>query len=333
MLFTNYELKNLHLKNRIVMAPMCMYSTNGDGLATDWHLIHYATRSIGQVGMIILEATAVEPKGMISKNDLGLYDNGQIEKLKEIVDIAHANNTVIGIQLNHAGRKSNAGHGLIAPSPIAYGYYDIPHEMSVEEIEKTVMLFKQAASRALQVGFDFIEIHGAHGYLINQFLSPLTNHRYDQYGGSLENRARFLQQVIKAVRSVWPKEKALLLRVSAEEYHQDGNHPQDLATMINLVKNDIDMVDVSSGGVIDVKPESYPGYQVEYSDVIRTMTNLPTIAGGLMTTELAQEILVKRQADLIYFGRELLRNPYYPLQAAKELNHDLTWPFQYQRAK
>lgn len=333
MLFTNYQLKNLKLKNRIVMAPMCMYSTIGDGIATDWHLVHYLTRSVGQVGMIIIEATAIEPRGMISKNDLGLYDDSQIAKLKEIVNFAHLNNTVIGIQISHAGRKSVAGHGIIAPSNLAFSHYETPQTMTIEEIERTVILFKEAAQRALKAGFDFIEIHGAHGYLINQFLSPLTNQRNDKYGGSLENRSRFLQEIIKAVRSVWTKDKTLLLRISAEEYHPQGNHPQDVAKIINMVKDDIDMIDVSSGGVIDVKPDAYPGYQVKYSQEIKAITNIPTIAGGLMTTKLAQETLLNKDADLIYFGRELLRNPYFPLQAANELGYDLEWPSQYQRAK
>lgn len=331
MLFNTFNLRNLQLKNRIVMAPMCMYSTNGDGVATDFHFVHYLTRSYGEVGMIIIEATAVEPKGMISSNDLGLYNDTQIPMLQKIVNQAHQNKTIIGVQLGHAGRKSLAKHVMIAPSSIAYGDYDTPKEMTLAEIKEVINLFKEAAKRCNEIGFDFIEIHGAHGYLINQFLSPLTNHRQDAYGGSLENRSLFLQEIIKEVRTVWSK--PLFLRVSAEEYHEDGNHPEDLVKIINLVKDEVDLIDVSSGGVIAVAPKAFPGYQVEYSNIIKRGTKKPTIAGGLMTTELAEDTLVNNKADLIFFGRELLRNPYFPLQAAKSLGQDIKWPTQYIRAK
>ena len=205
--------------------------------------------------------------------------------------------------------------------------------MSVDDIQRTIKLFQEASRRANLAGFDFIEIHGAHGYLINQFLSPLTNNRQDEYGGSLENRTRFLQEVITAIKKEWSQEKALILRVSAEEYSLGGNHPEDVANIINLIKDDIDIVDVSSGGVVDVRPEVFPGYQVEFSNFIKSQTNLPTIAGGLMTTKLSEEALQNNKADLIFYGRELLRNPYYPLNAAKELGIDLNWPEQYKRAK
>jgi NADPH2 dehydrogenase len=224
----------------------------------------------------------------------------------------------------------------IAPSPIPYNEdYRIPMEMSKEDIKEVISAFKDGADRANKAGFDTIELHGAHGYLINEFLSPLTNHRSDEYGGSEENRNRFLYEILKAVASVWPKEKPIILRISAEEYSEDGYHPMDYARVLNSLQGTgIDLVNVSTGAVLDSSPKVYPGYQVRSAEIIKNETGLPVIAGGLIASpSMAEEILQNDRADLIFLGRELLRNPYWPLQAARELRAEVEWPEQYQRAK
>lgn len=336
-LFSSFKLKNLEIKNRIVMSPMCMYSAEDDGKAKEWHLLHYASRAIGGVGLITQEATAVESRGRISSKDLGLWDDSQIEGLKKIVSVCKSYGAFMGVQLNHAGRKCEAeNERIIAPSPIAFSdEYSVPNEMTKEEINTVVLAFKNAAKRCLEIGYDTIEIHGAHGYLINEFLSPVTNNRSDEYGGTVENRARFLKEVVHAVREVWPMEKPLILRVSAEDYVEEGNHPQDLAELINLVKNEgIDLINVSSGGVVSIAPKAYQGYQVKFAEVIKENTGLPVIAGGLIIEpHMAEEILQNNRADMIFLGRALLRNPYWSLQADFELSNDVEWPKQYERGR
>lgn len=336
-LFSSFKLKDIEFKNRVVMAPMCMYTAEEDGLATEWHKIHYATRAVGGVGLIIQEATGVESRGRISNQDLGIWNDSQMEKLKEIVDTCKNYGAVMGIQLGHAGRKCEIQSlEIIAPSAIAFSEeYKVPKEMTKEDINEVVEAFKMAAKRCLEIGYDIIEIHGAHGYLINEFLSPLSNKRDDEYGGSLENRARFLKEIVKAVREVWPKEKAIILRVSAEDYVEEGNHPEDLAQIINLVKDDgIDIINVSSGAVVPARIKPYPGYQVKFAEIIKEKTNLPVIAGGLIVLpEMAEEILQNNRADMIFLGRVLLRNPYWPLNADYELDKEITWPTQYERGK
>ena len=336
-LFSNYIIKDIELKNRIVMAPMCMYSADEDGKAKEWHFLHYTARAVGGVGLIIQEATAVESRGRITANDLGIWDDSQIEGLKNISDTCRKYGAKMGIQLGHAGRKCEAeGERLIAPSPIAFSdEYRLPNEMTKTEINEVIQSFKNAAKRCVEIGYDVIEIHGAHGYLINEFLSPLTNRRTDEYGGSMENRTRFLKEVLHAVRTVWPFEKPLLLRVSADEYSEEGNHPEDLADLINLVKDEgVDLVDVSSGGVIGAAPKAYQGYQIKFAEIINEKTDLPVIAGGLIIeSNMAEEILQNRRADLIFLGRALLRNPYWPLYADQELSNIAIWPRQYERAR
>lgn len=336
-LFSNYIIKDLELKNRIVMAPMCMYTADDDGKAKEWHLLHYASRAVGGVGLIIQEATAVEPRGRISANDLGIWDDSHIEGLKKIVDTCRSYGAKVGIQLGHAGRKCEAeNERIVAPSAIAFSdEYRVPHEITKEEIDEVVESFKIAAKRCVEIGYDVLEIHGAHGYLINEFLSPLTNKRTDEYGGSKENRARFLKSVVRGVREVWPAEKPIILRVSAEDYGDGGNHPEDLADLINLVKDEgIDIIDVSSGGVISVAPNVFQGYQVKFAEKIKEKTNLPVIAGGLIIEpHMAEEILQNRRADLIFLGRGLLRNPYWPLNADYELSNIAIWPKQYERGR
>lgn len=336
-LFTSFNLKDLKIKNRIVMAPMCMYSAEQDGNPTEWHVTHYSTRAVGGVGLIIMEATGVESRGRITDKDLGLWKDEQIEGLRRIVEACKQQGAKIGIQLGHAGRKSEVlSEPSIAPSPLAYSEnYRVPLEMTKSDIKTVIDAFRDAAKRADEAGFDTIEIHAAHGYLISEFLSPLTNQRTDEYGGSDVNRIRFLKDILSAIKTVWPEQKPIIVRVSAEDYAEEGNHVQTMADMLNLVKEEgIDLVNVSSGGVIDVAPGVYPGYQIKYAETIREKTELPVIAGGLISSaSMAEEIISNERADLIFFGRELLRNPYWPLLAAKELREDLDWPIQYKRAK
>jgi NADPH2 dehydrogenase len=336
-LFSALKIKDMELKNRIVMAPMCMDSSLKDGFATDWHLVHYATRAIGKVGLIILESTGIQPGGRITDFDLGIWSDEHIENLKNIVDECHKYGTKIGIQLTHAGRKSEClSHPIIAPSSIAFNdEYRKPAEMTKEDIDNTINSFKDAAQRALTAGFDLIELHGAHGYLIGQFLSPLTNKRQDEYGGTQENRVRFLKEVIASVKTVWPETKPLFVRVSAEDYAEGGTKDKEMATLISLIKDTgIDVVDVSSGGTVPARITTYPGYQITFSETIKHCCDISTIGGGLITSPLmAEEILNNDRADLVYLGRELLRNPYWSLQAAKELGADIEWPIQYQRSK
>lgn len=336
-LFSNIKIKDLELKNRIVMAPMCMVAADEEGYAKDWHEIHYASRAIGGTGLIILEATAVESRGRIKEGDLGIWDDSHIEGLARIVQSSKALGAKVGIQLAHAGRKCEVkSEKIIAPSPIAFNdTYPTPEEMTIDDIKFVINAFKEGARRANEAGFDTIEIHGAHGYLINEFLSPLTNKRKDEYGGSIENRVRFLREITQEIKTVWPENKPIILRVSAEEYVEDGNHPEDLVEIINIVKDKgIDIIDISSGGVVPARIDVYPGYQIIFAEIIKKGTNLPVIAGGLVTEpDMAEEILKNNRADFIFLGRELLRNPYWPLQAASKLNHDIEWPYSYSRAK
>ncbi len=336
-LFSEYKLKDLELKNRIVMAPMCMDSADEHGNANSWHYLHYGTRAVGGTGLIILEATAVESRGRITAADLGIWSDSHIKGLKGIVEECKKHGAKVGIQLAHAGRKCEVTEeDIIAPSSIAFNEkYKTPREMSKEDIKAVINSFKEGAKRAKEAGFDVIEIHGAHGYLINEFMSPLTNKRTDEYGGNVENRSRFLKEVVMAVREIWTEELPLILRVSAEEYAEGGNSPKDTAEILTFAKaSGIDIVDVSSGGVKEARINTYPGYQITFAEIIKAMTTLPVIGGGLITNSLmAEEILQNNRADLVYIARELLRNPYWPLQAAKELQDDTQWPVQYLRSK
>jgi NADPH2 dehydrogenase len=336
-IFEKIEIKNLKLKNRIVMPPMCMYTAEEDGFVTPWHVNHYTTRAVGGVGLIMVEATAVEPSGRISANDLGIWSEDHIEGLKKIVDSVHQNGGKIGIQLAHAGRKSDSlKDEIYGPSPIKFNDdYRLPKEMTVEDIKRVKNNFKEAAARAEKAGFDLIEIHGAHGYLINEFISPLTNKREDEYGGSLENRSRFLKEILEEVVQVWPKEKPITLRVSSLEYSEKGNTSEDIADIINHVKESgVDIVNVSSGGVIYTKINPYPGYQIEPARIIKEKTNLPVMAGGLVTDwQLAEEIIKNKRGDMVYMGRKLLRDPYFVINTSHQLGIDYPWPKQYERAR
>jgi NADPH2 dehydrogenase len=332
-LFSPYTIKGVTLKNRIVMAPMCMYSShNEDGMVQNWHRTHYTSRAVGQVGLIILEATAVTSQGRISPQDLGIWSDDHIEGLQELVELMNEHGAKTGIQISHAGRKAELEGEILAPSAIAFNErYQTPKEMTKEDIADTVEAFKQGAVRAAKAGFDVIEIHGAHGYLINQFLSPLSNKRTDEYGGAPENRYRLLRQVIDAVKEVW--EGPLFVRVSAHDYHQDGLTPEDYIIFARWMKEQgVDLVDVSSGAVVPAQINVYPGYQVKYSESIKNGAEIPTGAVGLITSPLhAEEILSNERADLVFLARELLRDPYWPRRAAKELGVEIEAPKQYKR--
>ncbi|WP_042458137.1 NADPH dehydrogenase NamA [Neobacillus dielmonensis] len=332
-LFTPYTIKGLTLKNRIVMAPMCMYSShNQDGRVQNWHRTHYTTRAVGQVGLIIVEATAVTPQGRISPEDLGIWSEDHIEGLQELTGLVKENGAKIGIQLAHAGRKAVLDGEIIAPSAIAFNEKSkIPKEMTLEDIKETVAAFKDGAERAKKAGFDVIEIHGAHGYLIHEFLSPLSNKRKDQYGGSAENRYRILREVIDAVKTVW--DGPLFVRVSAHDYTEGGLSPEDYIRFAKWMKEQgVDLVDVSSGAVVPAHIHTYPGYQVPYSETIRNGADISTGAVGLITSPVhAEEILENNRADLVFLARELLRDPYWPRRAAKELGVSLESPKQYER--
>ncbi|AIM15530.1 NADPH dehydrogenase NamA [Neobacillus sedimentimangrovi] len=332
-LFTPYTIKGVTLKNRIVMAPMCMYSShNEDGHIQNWHRTHYTTRAVGQVGLIIVEATAVTPQGRISPQDLGIWSDDHIKGLQELTGLVKEHGAKIGIQLAHAGRKAELEGEIIAPSAIRFNEKSkLPKEMTKADIEETIAAFKKGAERAAKAGFDIIEIHGAHGYLINEFLSPLTNKRTDEYGGSAENRYRFLREVIEAVKTVW--DGPLLVRVSAHDYHEDGLKPEDYITFAKWMKEQgVDLIDVSSGAVVPAKINVYPGYQVKYAETIKNGANIPTGAVGLITTAIqAEEILQNERADLVFLARELLRDPYWPRRAAKELGEEIIGPKQYER--
>lgn len=337
MLFTPLKIKNTTIKNRIMMSPMCQYSAGQDGIANSWHFVHYVTRAVGGVGLIMLEATAVESRGRISDGDLGLWSDNQIEPLKKIVDECKKYGAVVGVQLAHAGRKCQVLSEMpVAPSTMEWSNeYKIPQEITKIEIDEIINNFKSAALRALKTGFDIIEIHAAHGYLIHEFLSPLSNKRSDEYGGTTENRVRFLKQVIKSVKEVWPGDKPLFVRVSADDYTDGGIDIEEMVKILSYLKDSgVDLIDVSSGGLLNAKIDLYPGYQVKYSERIKKDPWFMTATVGLITrAEMAEQLLKDSKADLIALGRELLRNPYWPLYAAHDLKEDIEWPQQYERGR
>ncbi|MCM2606413.1 NADPH dehydrogenase NamA [Rossellomorea marisflavi] len=332
-LFQPYTIKNVELKNRIVMAPMCMYSShNEDGKIENWHRTHYTSRAVGGAGLIIQEATAVTPQGRISPQDLGIWSDDHLEGLTELVSLMKEQGAKTGIQLAHAGRKAVLEGDILAPSAIAFNDdMKTPVAMTTEQIKETVTAFKNGAERAKKAGFDVIEIHGAHGYLVNEFLSPLSNRREDEYGGSAENRYRFLKEIIDGVKTVW--DGPLFVRVSAKDYHEEGLDVDDYVVFSKWMKEQgVDLIDVSSGAVVPARIPVFPGYQVKPAERIKHEADIDTGAVGLITSGLqAEEILQNERADLILLGRELLRDPYWPRTAAKELGYEITPPVQYER--
>ena len=350
-LFIPLEIGNITLPNRIVVSPMCQYSCE-DGFANDWHLVHLGSRAVGGAALVITEATAVRPEGRISPQDLGLWKDEHIAPLKRIVDFLHSQGTFAGIQLAHAGRKASmcspwqgeriatveegGWKDVVAPSAIPFSTkYAQPRALQEAEIKGLVKDFALAARRALLAGFDVIEIHAAHGYLLHEFLSPLSNQRTDQYGGSLENRMRFLTQVVDTVREEWPHEKPLFVRISATDWADGGwNVQSSIALASHLRLRKVDLMDVSSGGLIPgVKIPVGPGYQTHFSEQIRRHTGILTGSVGMITEPAqADHILRTGQADLVLMAREFLRDPYWALHAADDLGQKIGWPVQYLRA-
>lgn len=349
-LFTPLIIRDITLKNRIVMSPMCQYSAH-DGYANDWHTVHYGSRATGGTGLVIVEATAVFPEGRITPGDLGLWSDDHVPGLRRITDFIHSQGAIAGVQIAHAGRKascaipweggkqlglSNGGWETVGPSAIPFSPGErAPVMADTACLEKVICGFRDAASRALQAGFRVAEIHSAHGYLLQEFLSPVSNHRTDRYGGSFENRTRLLLEVTEAVRTVWPEEYPLFVRISSTEWTDGGWTPEESVRLAPLLqKTGADLIDCSSGGNIhNAKIPAGPGYQVPFAETVRK-TGIMTGAVGLISEpRQADQIISEGRADLVLMGRELLRNPYFPLKAARELGHETAWPGQYLRAK
>ncbi|MCA1030638.1 NADPH dehydrogenase NamA [Bacillus timonensis] len=332
--FSPYTVKNVTMKNKIVMSPMCMYSSHQeDGKVENWHVTHYVSRAVGQVGLVMIEATSVTPQGRISPQDLGIWDDDHIEGLSKLVSMIKEHGAKTAIQLAHAGRKAMIEGEIIAPTALPFNEkMKTPKEMTTKDIKDTVEAFRLATKRTKEAGFDIIELHGAHGYLINEFLSPLTNKREDEYGGSFENRYKFLSEIIEVVKAEW--DGPLFVRVSANDYHPEGLTPSDYVQYAKMMKEQgVDLIDVSSGAVVPASINVFPGYQVGFSEKIKKNAQIATGAVGLITSGLqAEEILRNERADLIFIGRELLRNPYWPRLAAKELGVDIESPVQYNRS-
>jgi len=334
-----FKLRNITLNNRLVMSPMCMYSADNKGFVQKFHIIHYGTRAYGGVGTIFVEATAVLPEGRISENDLGIWDDVHIDGLSKIVEIIKQAGVVPAIQIGHAGRKAEVSGDIFAPSPIAYSKdYKTPKELTKKDIKQIVNAFKMAALRAIKSGFEIIEIHAAHGYLLNQFLSPLTNKRNDEYGyKSHEDRFRIIKEIIYEIKSQ-NDAIPLSIRFSATDYVEGGNTIDDIVEFSAKAKEcGVDIVDVSSGGVsLEQKLDVYPGYQVKFARQIREKANIPTMAVGLISTlEQCEMILADGYADLVAMGRNLLRNPYFLINRIKEYDIDIAkkiYPKQYLRA-
>jgi 2,4-dienoyl-CoA reductase-like NADH-dependent reductase (Old Yellow Enzyme family) len=351
-LFSPIKIKGVELRNRIVVSPMCEYSSE-DGFANDWHLVHLGARAVGGAGLIITEANAVSAEGRITHGDLGIYKDEHIDKLKQITDFIHANGAIAGTQLAHAGRKASHtkpwdggkqippdkpnGWTSLGPSPVAFTPDEsAPLELDKAGIEKVKADFKAAAIRADKAGFKVIELHGAHGYLIHEFLSPLSNQRTDAYGGSFDNRIRLLLEVVESVQEVWPAENPVFVRISATEWTEGGWTADDSVALAKvLINKGVDLIDCSTGGnVANAKIPVGPGYQVQFAEKVKKEAGILTGAVGMITeSKQANEIIESGQADLVIMAREFLRDPHFPLRAAHELGIDIKWPVQYERAK
>lgn len=351
LLFEPLTIRGTTLKNRIVVSPMCQYSSV-DGFANDWHLVHLGARAVGGAGLVFTEAAAISPEGRISPDDLGIWNEKHISFLKSITHFIKKNGAVPGIQLAHAGRKAShsspwkgskylnkneGGWQTLAPSPMAYKEGEpLPKEMNLDEIRQLIKDFVDAARRAGEAGFEVIELHAAHGYLLNEFMSTISNHRNDEYGGSFENRIKLLLEIIKEIRVVIKKEMPLFVRISATDWVPGGWDENDSVALAKILKeHGVDVIDCSSGGNShEQKIPVAPLYQVPFSERIKKEVGILTSAVGLITTaQQAEKILAEEKADLIIMARQLLREPYFALHAAKELNVDLQWPLQYDRAK
>ena len=350
-LFRPLTLRSVTARNRIVMSPLCQYSAT-DGVANDWHFANLSARAVGGCGIVFTEVVHTEPRGRISPYCLGIWDDAQRDALARIAAFLKSQGAVAAIQIGHAGRKASSarpwdggkplpadrgGWPVIAPSAVPFGEgYPVPEAMDRDSIKATVEQFRVATRRAREAGFNLVEVHAAHGYLIHEFLSPLSNHRTDAYGGSFENRIRFLLEVIDATRSEWPDELPLFVRISATDWIDGG---WDLASSVRLAQvlkagGKVDVIDCSSGALSpQQKIRIHPGYQVPFADTIRREAGIATGAVGLIySPDLAEQILANEQADLIFLGRALMAEPYWPLRAAKALRAKFPWPVQYERA-
>ncbi len=350
-LFSPLQIKSLRFKNRMVISPMCQYSAT-DGFANDWHLVHLGSRASGGAALIIQEATAVSPEGRISPGDLGLWKDEHIEKLKAINQFILSQNAIPGIQLAHAGRKASVsepwngnkkleetdgGWNTVAPSALGYHSNEKPPiALDKTGIQKVISDFKSATKRAVKAGYQVVEIHAAHGYLLHQFLSPLSNTRTDAYGGSFENRIRLLLEVLEAVQTEWPENLPLFVRISATDWADGGWNIEESVQLSQLLKEKgVDLMDVSSGGLVSHQQISLgPNYQVPFAERIKKDIGILTGAVGLITdADQSEAIVATGKADLVLFARESLRNPNLALDFAKELGADISWPKQYERAK
>lgn len=351
-LFSLLQIKSIILKNRIVISPMCQYSAE-EGFANDWHLVHLGARAIGGAALVIQEATAVSPEGRISPCDLGIWSDEHIEKYKQITAFILSQNAFPGIQLAHAGRKASIttpwqgnrkltldenGWRTLAPSPIPYHENEAlrPLEMDAEAIKKVIADFKSATKRALEAGYKVLEIHGAHGYLLHQFLSPLINKRTDDYGGSFENRTRLLLEVVDAVNTEWPNDLPLFVRLSGTDWAEGGWNEDETVELAKLLKEKgVDIIDCSSGGAVSYqKIPVGPNYQVPIAERVKKEAHICTGAVGLITeAQQAEDIIKNGKADLVFFAREALRDPNIALTFAHDLHADVIWPKQYERAQ
>ena len=351
-LFSPIQLAGVTFSNRVFVSPMCQYSSE-DGFSNDWHLVHLGSRAVGGAGLVMTEATAVLPEGRITPQDLGLWKDDHIGGLKRIVEFLHGQGARAAVQLAHAGRKANMTHpwapeqrsltpseggwkNVMAPSAVRFAEnYTQPIALDLAGIQTIIEAFARAAERALETGFDLVELHSAHGYLLHEFLSPLSNRRTDQYGGSFENRIRLLVEVVDAVRTVWPTELPLLVRISAADWAEGGWEIEQSVALAKVLKeHKVDLIDVSSGGMTpqQVMPLG-PGYQTPFAERIRREAQIATGTVGMITNAVqAEHILRTGQADVVLLARELLREPYWPLHAAKELGDTASWPAQYLRA-
>ncbi len=350
-LFEPLTIKDITLRNRIGVSPMCMYSYS-DGFSNDWQVIHLGARAVGGAGLIIAEATAIDPIGRITPYDLGIWSDEHIEPLTRVTRAIKENGAVAGIQIAHAGRKAGSRRPWdsgkprhpdelpswqgVGASPIAFNDdYAVPHELSVEEIRQVQDSFRAAAGRALSSGFEWLEIHAAHGYLLHSFYSPISNQRTDEYGGSFENRIRFLLETVRAVREVWDERLPLTVRISGTDWVDGGWSVDDSVQLARHLKAEgVDLIDCSSGGgVAQAKVPAGPGYQVPISEAVRHGADIPTATVGLVTApEQADEIIRNGRADLVLLGREMLRDPYWALHAAQSLKQPVPVPPQYLRA-
>jgi 2,4-dienoyl-CoA reductase-like NADH-dependent reductase (Old Yellow Enzyme family) len=350
-LFEPLRLRGVTFRNRIFVSPMCMYSAE-DGVPNDWHFVHLGSRAVGGAALVMVEATGVSAEGRISPGDTGLWNARQVAAFRRITDFVAARGAVPGIQLAHAGRKASthapwkggrplvAGEGAwatLGPSPISFDQgFPPPREMTHAEIDLVTAEFAAAAERAVGAGFRVVEVHAAHGYLLHEFLSPLSNRRADEYGGSLENRMRFPLRGVRAVRRAFPEDRPIFVRLSATDWVEGGwDLPQAIELSKLLKKDGVDLVDCSSGGLVpNAKVAVQPGYQVPFAEAIRREAGIATGAVGMITEpRQAEEILAAGQADAIVMARAFLRDPYWPLHAAQELGADVDWPVQYARAK